>query len=131
MSEDRARHLLFFGWRREKLGFLQQARDPHENQRTDEGHENGADDSPSRPNAKQSKNPAADDAADDAEENVHQDAVAATLHHLAREPAGDESYDDPGNESHVFPLFSADWRRPRTDDAGSNSLGIFRSNGLD
>src|SRR5271166_4876551 len=88
-------------------GFLDQARDPHQNDCPDESHDNGADHSAALPDAEHSEDPAAENASEDTEDDVHNHAVAAALHHLSSKPAGDQSNYDPYQESHSTLLVAA------------------------
>lgn len=76
-----------------------QAKDPGENNGSQDGDEDGIDHASLTREAYGPHEEAADDGSDDADDDIHEGAVAATLHELAGDEAGDESDDDPPEDA--------------------------------
>jgi hypothetical protein len=79
-------------------GALDHAADPDQNDGTENGNQDGADEA-GPVNAENAEDPSADDAADDAEDDIHDGAVASALHDFAGRPTRDQTNDDPQYET--------------------------------
>src|SRR5208283_3166930 len=99
------------------LRFFQQARDPYQEHRTDESHDDRADPSAARPNPQQAENPPADNSPENAEDDVNDNAVTSAFHDLPCQPTCDETHDDPGEKPHKHSLLGSD--REQSDRWGN------------
>src|ERR1700685_2046450 len=79
--------------------FLDEAHDPEQNARSDEGYYDGADQSEAGIYTEQAEDPSADHGADDADDDVHQHAEAAALHYFSGQKTGDQTDDAPPEQS--------------------------------
>src|SRR5260370_1729746 len=95
--------------RKTSLRLFHLSYDPHQNNRTDKGHHDRADES-ARVKSQHTEHPSSDNCAENPHDNVHHHAISPALHHFSGEPPGNQSNCNPVNYSFHYNPCSSYWR---------------------
>ena len=92
----------------EKL-FLDQSGDIEQEDRSDQGSQEGTEVAFTGADSEEAEDPSANDPAHDSENDVHQHAESAALHDLAGTPARQGSDDKVNKEIHLYRILRLEW----------------------